>query len=107
VIVKASEKGSFAKRSQKWIHITVRDRKEKNYLNDELEFYCAGPDIVIEWNHFEKLDITLFEKGNKFAEDDYNKQLIEKGPNTLVHLSYSFDRSINKFIRKRTNNLSD
>lgn len=102
VLVKQSEKGSFSKRSVKSIYITVRDRQEKLYLNDELEVYCAGLHIATEWDQFEELEITLIEKGNKFAEDDYNKKLIENGPNTLIQLKYSFDDSLNKFVRAKT-----
>jgi hypothetical protein len=33
----------------------------------------------IIWNEFENLQISLFERGNKYAEDEYNKRLIREG----------------------------
>ena len=66
-----------------------------------MEYFSAGIDIIIEWDKFENLEILLSEKGNIFAEDDYNKQLIENGPKKIIQLNYTYDPSIEKFVRTK------
>ena len=99
VIVTQHEKGSFAKKTHKIITIEIKDRGGTNYLSDELRFYCANIDTHIKWDQFDKIVITLFEVGNKFEDDNYNKALIENGPNKLIQLNYLFKHSTNKFVR--------
>lgn len=104
VAITQEEKGSFAKKTHKTIKINIKDRTKTDYLFDEFKFFCAGIDAVIKWEHFEKLDISLLEVGNKFEDDDYNRQLLKKGPNELIQLNYTYDPSLSKFVRSKNDN---
>lgn len=102
VIVTQKENTPFTRKAHKTIRINIeKDSNQKKYLSDKLIFFCADIDPVIEWDHFENLNITLFEVGNEFADDDYNRQLIKTGPQKLIHLFYVFDPKLNKFVRSQ------
>jgi|GEM_PF-4716496 len=100
-IITQKEKIPLTRKAHKNVVISIQKNADKKYyLSDKLQFYSAYIDAVIEWKQFDKLDIILYEAGNEFADDDYNRQLIIKGPNQLIHLKYTYDVKANKFIRK-------
>ena len=107
IIITQKEKGSFTKKTHKTIQINIKDREKTEYLDDVIQIYCAGIDAVIEWGHFEKLDISLLEVGNKYEDDDYNMQLLKKGPNKLTQLKYTYDSSLRKFVRLKNGSLTN
>jgi len=91
--------GSHILKSNKRIRITVKDRKDQLLLDEKLTLTCASLRSQISWTDFEKLEIILFEKGNKYSDDSYNRELVKKGPNTLTVLTYAFNSQLGKFER--------
>ena len=67
-------------------------------LHDEIELVSSMLDKKIIWNKFESLQIMLYESGNEYAEDEYNKKLVKEGPRHLITLNYYWNGS--KFIKK-------
>ncbi len=65
-----------------------------------MEFESASIASKIQWEESERLTLDIYERGNQFAEDDYNKQLTEEGPRHLITLSYAWDG--NKYIKSDT-----
>jgi hypothetical protein len=45
--------------------------------------------------------IELFEEGNQFFTDEYNKKLVKEGPRHLLILTYAWDG--NEFIKTTLN----
>ena len=102
VIVTSREKGSLSKESEKFVQIIIKDKSKRIYLSDKLKFKCGNIDALIMWDQFEKLEVTLLEVGNKFANDDYNKELRRKGPIRLTNLKYRYDPELQEFKRLAT-----
>jgi hypothetical protein len=95
----STEKGTFSSKSKKRVTITVMDKDNNIYLDDKLTFICSGIKAIIKWDQFKQLEIILNEVGNRFAQDEYNKQLLLNGPNNLVCLKYSFDHQLRRFVK--------
>ncbi|MCP3876249.1 MAG: hypothetical protein GY699_24290 [Desulfobacteraceae bacterium] len=89
---KATEQG------KRKIEIIIHDKKESKLLHDEIELVSSMLDKKIIWNEFENLQIMLYESGNEFVEDEYNKKLVKEGPRHLITLNYYWNGS--KFIKK-------
>jgi hypothetical protein len=99
LIIVSSRKSPITKKSKKNVHVRVYDKNKTKYLNDDLEFIGASIDAKIIWNKFEKIEIEIFEVGNKYADDQYNKQLLKSGPNSLLEITYKYESETNKFKR--------
>lgn len=95
----SSKKGAFSILSDKTVYLSIKDRNNKNYLSDKIQFECGGIKASIKWDQFDTLEITLNEIGSKHVNDNYNKQLLKKGPNCLKHLIYKYDSELKKFGR--------
>jgi hypothetical protein len=99
VVVTSQEKGSLSKKSAKSVYIVVKDKSKRTYLSDRLEFHCGQIDSSIKWDKFEELEIILYEVGNEFADNEYNKELLKKGPIRLCLLKYRYDSASREFER--------
>ena len=91
---KATEKG------ERKIQIIITDKNKTNVLREELVLESASIKSKIKWDNLESLTLDLYEIGNQFAEDHYNKQLIKEGPRHLITLSYEWDGK--KYINSGT-----
>lgn len=89
---------ALSQRGKRKIEIIVSDKSDHKVLEDSFQIDSAYIHPEINWTTFEELSINLYEEGNKFASDDYNKQLIKEGPRKLNTLLYSWTG--NKFVRK-------
>lgn len=83
------------------IEIYIKNKNDDNVLRDNFDLNCASIRAKIHWVKFEELTIELFEEGNKFATDEYNKWLLKKGPKLLLTLNYVWNE--NKFIKAAPN----
>ena len=90
----ATEKG------KRKIQIIIHDKNKNNVLWDEFELESASIESKIQWIKFENVTLDLYERGNEYAEDDYNKKLIKSGPKHLITLNYVWDGK--KYIRSST-----
>jgi len=86
------------------IQIIVQDKEKNVVLEDKLEFNCAPISREIIWSTLEKLNIKIYERGNPFAEDEYNKRLIKEGPRLLISLLYIWDGE--KYIKEGTEQIN-
>jgi hypothetical protein len=82
------------------IEIIINDRNKNNVLEDTLEIESASIETKIQWAELEQLTLDLYEVGNEYAEDEYNKQLIKEGPKHLITLNYVWDGK--KYIKRGT-----
>lgn len=82
------------------IQIIIHDKEKNNLLRDEFELVSASINSRIKWENRKHLNLEIYERGNQFAEDDYNKQLIKEGPRHLITLSYVWVG--NKYIKSDT-----
>ena len=73
------------------IEIRIKDKDNKVVLKDQLELDCASIDRKIHWEKFDNLTIELFERGNEYAEDEYNRGLVKEGPKHLLTLKYHWN----------------
>lgn len=99
VIVSSLEVGPLTRRTRKTVQIIVQGRSKDGFLSDKLDFVCASIESSVQWDVFDEIEIILYEVGNEFAEDEYNKKLIKKGRNPLSHLKYVYDDQTKKFHR--------
>ena len=99
VVHYSKEKGPLTNKSKKYVEIVIYDREKNKLLEDKYTFQCASIEATIAWEEFEDLQISLFERGSKHAEDDYNKELLKKGPVLLIELKYKFNEATKKFER--------
>lgn len=99
VVTTSLESGPVTNRSKKRIEILIIDKDEKKYLDDKYNAICADITAEIKWTVFDKLSITIIEKGNPYANDSYNKTLIRKGPKELFRFTYIFNNTLGKFIK--------
>jgi len=100
IVVWGSSEGSVCKLSKKIVRIAIEDKKGRELLSDKLEFNKGCIRSTIEWSDFSKVVITLSEEGNKYTNDDYNRKLLKMGANRFKVLTYNFNESLNKFVRK-------
>lgn len=82
------------------IEITINDKDKNKVLEDAFEIESASIETKIKWEKFEKISLDLYEVGNQYADDDYNKQLITTGPRHLTTLKYVWDGK--KYIKSVT-----
>ncbi len=94
-----SDKLPLTAKSNRNVNIKINDKNKRLFLNEDLTFNCASIRANIVWNEFEKIIIELYEEGNPYSEDEYNKQLIISGSNHLITLIYKYDPKNKKFIR--------
>jgi hypothetical protein len=97
LVIVSSHKSPISKKSRKYVKFMVYDKNKKNFLTDEYEFNSASITAHVVWVTFDELNIELFEVGNEFADDDYNKILIERGPNILLKILYKYDQKDKKY----------
>ena len=83
---------------QRKIEIFIYDKKENKLLHDEIILDCASLEREISWDKFDSLTIKLYERGNQFANNEYNKKLIKEGQRHLITLNYSWNG--NKFTKQ-------
>lgn len=84
-------------RAKRKIEIYVYNKNEEKVLYDSIELITASLEKEIIWDKFETLTIKLYERGNEFSSDEYNKKLIKEGKRHLITLKYFWNG--NKFIR--------
>lgn len=94
----ASNKKPITTKSMKMVELTIHNKSDDVLLKEVFEFNGASIRGEVSWKTFEKLNITLFEVGNKFANDSYNKNLIIKGPKLLITKSYHYNSKNREFI---------
>lgn len=73
------------------IEILILDKNKNKVLEDTFEIESASIETKIKWVEFKRLTLDFYEVGNKYAEDEYNKQLIQEGPKYLITLNYIWD----------------
>lgn len=81
------------------VNIKIYDQHKSIFLSDDLTFISASIQANVAWSDFKKISIELFEVGNKYAGDSYNKKLIENGPNKLINLIYEYSPNTKKYLR--------
>jgi hypothetical protein len=92
-------KASVEKGKRK-IDIIIHDKSKINVLQDTLEIESASIETKIKWYKFEHITLSLYERGNEYAKDEYNKRLIKEGRKHLVTLSYVWNGE--KYTKKST-----
>jgi hypothetical protein len=80
------------------IQVIITDKN--NVLREEFELESASIESKIQWENLEGVTLDLYERGNQFAEDEYNNQLLKEGPRHLITLSYTWDGK--KYIKNET-----
>ena len=99
IVIVTSNKSPITRKSKKKVYIKIYDRKKTYYLKDNYKFVSATIKASFIWEKFDEIRIKLFEVGNKYSEDPYNKQLVKDGPNFLIELTYQFDNESRQFKR--------
>ncbi len=99
LVIVSSDESPITSKSKKVIEIKVNDRSNTVFLDDNYEFICASLRANVVWEKFEEIKVELFEVGNEYAKDLYNKQLLKSGPNRLLVATYQYDQKHNKFNR--------
>jgi hypothetical protein len=94
---------SPVEKGKRKVEIVIIDKAQNKILKDKLELECASLRSKIQWSKFEEITIKIYEVGNQYAEDDYNKKLIKNGPNLLITLSYFWDGKQFKLIKTTQN----
>jgi hypothetical protein len=82
------------------IEIIISDKNKKNVLEDSFEIESASIRTNIKWLQLKHLTLELYEVGNKYADDEYNKNLLNKGPRHLITLNYVWDGE--KYVKSIT-----
>jgi hypothetical protein len=97
LVIVSSNKSPITKKSRKYVKIKVYDKYKANLLTDEFEVLSASITAKVVWDKFDELNIELFEEGNEFADDDYNKSLVSHGPKKLLNKSYKYNLKDRKY----------
>ena len=92
-------KNSTEKGNRK-VQIFIQDTEKHDLLQDELKVESASIDAKIKWEDRQHIELMLYERGNEYAEDEYNKLLIKNGPRHLVTLNYFWNGE--KYIKNDT-----
>ncbi len=87
-------------RGKRKIQVFIQDKDKNNVLTDKFVLESASIESKVRWEKFERITLYIYEVGNKFAEDDYNKRLIKAGPKHLITLRYLWDGK--KYIKNVT-----
>lgn len=96
--------GSEFQLSKRHVKIGVWNKEKNKLLSDEMTFKSGHIGAMIDWEHFEKLQITLFEEGYSSADSDkYSNELMKEpgGKRQIADLTYIYDKDRNAFIRQR------
>ena len=99
LIIASSHHTPIAEKSKKKVRIKVYNTEKTVFLNDVYEYECASVDAYAVWDTFEEIKLEIREEGNKYADDDYNKQLLKSGPHTLLKATYHYNQEDRKFVR--------
>lgn len=90
--------------SDKRVEILIKNKEEKILLREVMRFRSGSIRSSISWKEFDSIEVSLFEVGNKYAEDDYNKKLMEKGEVKLARIIYIYDKINGVFIKNTVSN---
>lgn len=82
---------SIAEKGKRKVDIVVTTKDYRKVLEDSFHVESAGLRPRITWNRFAELVIVLYEEGNQFADDEYNKKLIREGPRKIAILLYDWN----------------
>jgi hypothetical protein len=97
LVIVSSNKSPITKKSKKYVKIKVYDKYKTNLLTDEFEVISASITANVVWDKFDELNIELFEEGNEFADDSYNKSLVSYGPKKLLNKFYRYNLTDRKY----------
>ncbi len=101
VIAWSEHNGPVTRRGSKKIAILIKDKDDKILLRDQLRLTAASIKAKTLWNNFENIQITIYEEGNQFSEDEYNRSLIESGPKLIGTLNYYYDEKSKRFEKSK------
>jgi hypothetical protein len=87
-------------RGKRDIDIIINDKTKNTILEDKIELESASIRSEVRWTNFERLTLDIYEVGNEYANDSYNKKRIAKGRKLLKTLIYVWDGK--KYIRHNT-----
>jgi hypothetical protein len=65
--------------------------KRNSLLADSLTVESSSVETIVHWERFEELTIALYEKGNPYANDAYNKELLLQGKRPLAKMTYIWE----------------
>lgn len=100
VVTWAKHRGPITRKGPKNIEIIIKDNVGKILLGDEVSVESASTRPEIEWTKFENVRVVVYETGNEYSEDDYNRALVKGGPKLLLTLSYTYNQTAEKFERR-------
>jgi hypothetical protein len=87
-------------RGKRDIDIIINDKTKNTVLEDKIELESASIRSEVKWTNFERLTLDIYEVGNEYADDSYNKKRIAEGRKLLKTLIYVWDGE--KYIRNNT-----
>lgn len=100
VIIVSSSESPITKKSKKNVQIKVFDNKKNQFLNKKYDIVSASIYANVVWEEFENIRVKLFETGNEYAKDAYNKKLLLSGPFCVMDLKYGYEEKDKQFIEK-------
>ena len=92
-----SSRGNPDERNRKTVKIVVKDKEDNVVLDDSMMFTGVEIDARVTWKKSPHIKVVVREKGNKGANDEYNKKLVKRGPRVLTRTNYWFDSTKGKF----------
>ena len=90
--------GKIAKRNKKEVRVTIINRNKEELVRDIFELKAATLSAQFKFGKDESEVIAhISEQGNQFAEDHYNKDLMESGPRFIQSRVYRINPSSGKY----------
>ena len=87
-------------RKTKTVWITIRGKDGTLRLSRKFQLTAASIDGKITWVDLRKLQIQLFESGNPYNSNEYNKWLIAQGPRKIFYIEFTYDEKSGQFVEE-------
>jgi hypothetical protein len=100
-VIVSSSHTPITDKSKKNVKIKIINNLKKVLFEKEYDFIGASIRAYATWDVHHTISMRIQEEGNKYAEDKYNKDLIQNGPKILVDLICHYNQEKSIFVLKQ------
>ena len=100
-IIVSSSHTPITDKSKKNVIIKILNSSKKVLFEKEYDFIGASIRAYATWDVYHTISLKIQEEGNEYAEDKYNKDLIQSGPKIMVDLLCHYNQEKSIFFLKQ------
>lgn len=93
--IKISQNGDWTKKNEKTVEVLFVNDSGKTVMAERFRLNSGAVRAVATWNEANVLSIQFLEEGNPYAHDDYNSEILKRGPVVLKTQVYDPVKAFN------------